>query len=226
VGRIAAEHPATVRVFQRLGLDFCCGGKLPLEDACRKKGLSLEQTLEALIQEAQRTPVAPPTEQSLTALIHHIVETHHAFTRQELARLSPLVDKVARVHGENHGYLVELARLFHALDEDLQPHLLKEEQILFPYVLTLEQPAQPDAPCFGSVENPIAMMTYEHEAAGDLLAKMRAATSDYALPEDACGSFRALYHGLEALEADLHQHIHLENNVLFPRAVEMEKAGR
>ena len=228
VAEIATRHPESVRVFQRLGIDFCCGGGLSLSEACAKKGLAVTATLEALDSEAQRglREAPPPVEGRLADLVTYLLDTHHVFTRQELERLAPLADKVARVHGERHSELVEVRALFVALSDDLVSHLAKEEQILFPYIKARELAQLEGGPepsrCFGDVDGPVAVMRMEHETAGDILRRLRTVTGGYAPPPDACGSYRALYHGLEALEADLHTHIHLENNVLFPRALALE----
>ncbi len=230
VGQIAVDHPGTVRVFQRLGVDFCCGGRARLDAACEKKGLSLEQTLTEL-QEAcnERQPLDDAiTSGTLEGLVTHIVQTHHVFTRDELLRIEPLLRKVIGVHGDRHRELTEIGRLFEAMAEELRMHLVKEERILFPYIVSLEQSQHGtthlESSCFGTVRNPVRMMMMEHDSAGEALARMRSLSNGYAPPADACGSFRALYHGLSELEVDLHRHIHLENNVLFPRAVALEEA--
>ncbi len=163
---------------------------------------------------------------TLAELIGHILDKHHTFTRHEMERLGALASKVYAAHGERHPELALVGSLFERLCQDLKPHMFKEEQVLFPYIIRLEQAlagkgAPPFAP-FGTVNNPVRMMMYEHDAAGDLLRELRAATADYAVPADACLSYRTLYGALEAFEKDLHQHIHLENNVLFPRAAELE----
>jgi len=154
------------------------------------------------------------------------LETHHVFTRAEIQRLTPLMNKVTMRHGEIHPELFELQRAFRELCEELESHLRKEEQILFPYIKHLEMSAKNNLsstrPPFGSVNNPIRMMMSEHDAVGGLLRKMRQITLDFSLPEGACMSYRALFFGLEEFEKDLHQHTHLENNVLFPQAIEIE----
>ncbi len=160
-------------------------------------------------------------------LIDYILKKHHTFTKDEIEHLTPLMAKVANRHGENHSELFELESVFNQLCDDLSQHLLKEEQILFPYIEELErsfsnQTSIPNS-CFGTVQNPIRMMMMEHDTAGELLRKMREISNDYALPEGACPSYTALYNRLEAFERDLHQHIHLENNLLFPRAIELEE---
>src|SRR6185369_10417122 len=163
---------------------------------------------------------------SLPELITHIVDTHHVFTKSEMDRLQLLADKVLAAHGGNHPELVHLDELLTRLCADLKPHMFKEEHVLFPYIFALaraadQQGAVPFAP-FGTVNNPIRMMMREHDTAGEILRELRVLTSDYKLPPDACISYQTLYQALENFEKDLHQHIHLENNILFPRAVETE----
>lgn len=225
VATIATEHPASVRVFQKLGIDFCCAGKLALSVACERKGLSPETVLTALMEADAdvRTDDRDWSGATLDALIQHLVERHHTFTRDEIERLSPLASKVARVHGDGHPFLNEVQSLFQVLADELRPHMMKEELILFPYIRRLESGGTAAEACFPTVQNPIRMMEMEHDAAGDILKGLRQLTGDYALPEQACGSWRALYAGLLDFEADLHQHIHLENNVLFPRAIALER---
>jgi regulator of cell morphogenesis and NO signaling len=160
-------------------------------------------------------------------LIEHIQNTHHKYVREGTARLKPLFDKVCSVHGQNHPELVSLRTTFAALAQELATHMMKEEMVLFPYIVRLEEavaekvPAVP--PPFGSVRNPVAMMMHEHDDAGNALREMRRASYGYAAPADACVSYQTLYKALADFETDLHQHIHLENNVLFPRSVEMER---
>jgi len=228
IGDIVLEHPATMRLFERHNIDYCCGGHRTLAEACAHAGRQVSDVLPAL--EGLKAPAAEPLDPkvlaagSMTALIAHIESTHHVFTREELNRVAPLMEKVARVHGANHPELARVASLFTALYDDLMPHLQKEEQILFPFIRGLESGAPACDSCFGSVRGPISVMQSEHEAAGDVLREIRELTKDYTLPDDACGSFRSLYMGLQNLEEDLHLHIYLESHILFPRAAEMETA--
>jgi len=164
----------------------------------------------------------------LGELVAHITRTHHKYTRDEIARLGPLFDKVVSVHGKNHPELDHVRTAFHGLVQELLVHMMKEEAILFPYIVRMEEaviqkePILP--PPFGSVQNPVAMMMHEHDSAGDALRAMRQLSAGYTAPGDACISYQTLYKALNDLEKDLHQHIHLENNILFPRAVDMEQA--
>jgi len=235
VGEIAAQSPAAIRVFERHHIDFCCGGNVPLRAASTARGLALEFLVQEIDAEiaggALSTEKAGPDWQSasLSDLIEHIVATHHAYMKAQLPRIAEMMDKVLARHSANHGGVLEpLAMTFFAMREELEAHLMKEEMILFPLIRRIEHARQsgavpPPSHC-GSVGNPIRVMVMEHDSAGDALAKIRELTGGLTPPADACNTFRALYFELEALEADLHQHIHLENNILFPRAVEMEAA--
>jgi regulator of cell morphogenesis and NO signaling len=159
-------------------------------------------------------------------LIGYILATHHVFTVEEIERLTPLMAKVVTRHGDGHPELFELQALFSELTDSLIPHMRKEEHVLFPFIVELERAEKAKLPApvphFGTVKNPIRMMMAEHDTDGERLKKMRDITGDYSLPEGACPSFTALYAGLEDLERDLHRHIHLENNVLFPAAAALE----
>ena len=230
VREVAIELPQSTRVFERLKIDYCCGGSRPLTEACASIGVEVGEVmgmLEAVSQAGARGDGAVDFQKlPLTELIAHILDTHHVFTKQEMTRLELLSKKVISAHGENHPELHEVGALFDSLCADLKPHMFKEEQILFPYILALasarlENRAAPFAP-FGTVKNPVRMMMMEHDTVGEILRDLRVKTSNYATPADGCISYRTLYEALEAFEKDLHQHIHLENNILFPRAVELE----
>ena len=225
---LAVEVPNATRVFEKLGIDYCCGGKRSLDEACASANLRVPEVLSALeaaAESANAAPVDLPSG-SLSELIDHVVRTHHKFTREEIVRLKALLEKVCSVHGKNHPELLSIRETFAGLAQELSLHLMKEENVLFPYILRMEEsilqnePVPP--PPFGNVQHPIRMMTQEHDSAGEALREMRAASQGYMLPEDACISYKTLYQALQGLESDLHQHIHLENNVLFPRAVDME----
>ncbi len=229
---LAVEVPGATRVFEKLGIDYCCGGGKSLQDACFGAGVSVEEVMAALENGRERYAGQGGDEwqwRSLTELIDHIVQKHHAYTKSEMERLDQLSAKVTSVHGKNHSELLKVRELVQALQKDLIPHMLKEEQVLFPYIAQLEnahrsgQPAP--TPFFGTVRNPIRMMIQEHDTAGDLLRDLRRESKSYEVPSDGCISYRTLYQALQELEADLHQHIHLENNILFPKAVALESAS-
>lgn len=231
VGQIAAEKPASVRVFEKLRIDYCCGGKLPLPVACERAGVSTADAIALLNESGRATTQKNWSEASASDLIAHITNTHHAFVRQEIPRIEALLGKVRNRHGAAHPEVAEIESLFLAAAQELQAHLMREEQILFPYIAKLEHAAlhgaEPPRGCFPSVEFPIARMLADHDDAGELFARMSALSNRYTPPEQACMSFQALYNGLQEFEQDLHQHIHLENNILFPRAIvlEREQAG-
>jgi regulator of cell morphogenesis and NO signaling len=230
VGQLAVEMPGAARVFETFGIDYCCGGNRTLFDACQTATLSVDEIIVSLARAAAMEQTNAPTrkwqEESLTALAAYIIDQHHFFTKRELKRLTELFDKVTARHGVNHPELSEAQRLFRQLKQELIPHMLKEEQVLFPYIAQMEeaviQQCEIPQPFFGAVGNPVRMMTTEHENAGELLRELRRVTNGYLAPADACASYQTLYQGLAAFEADLHEHIHLENNILFPRAIEME----
>ena len=229
VRQLAIEMPGATRVFEKLKIDYCCGGNQPLLEACANAGLTLQEVEQqlALSETAQTSPATGFSEMRLPDLVEHIVNKHHVFTRDELVRLEALALKVESVHGDNHPELRQVNVLFRRLGNDLKPHMFKEEQVLFPYIVQLErastQTLKAPRAQFGSVNNPVRMMMMEHDIAGELLRELRRTTNNYTVPADVCISYQTLYGALEAFEADLHQHIHLENNILFPGAVELEE---
>jgi regulator of cell morphogenesis and NO signaling len=230
VGELAAQYPDATREFEKLGIDYCCGGSRTLGEACADAKITVEQALARLQQGLSASSTQDQRNwqaASLADLIAHINGTHHVFVRSECPRIENLAAKVVSVHGKNHPELLEVQSIFSDLAGELSVHLIKEEQILCPYVLRLEEAAFAGAPAppamFGTVVNPVRMMMTEHDGAGDALRKLRAVTSDYEVPADACISYKTLYEALKGFEADLHQHIHLENNILFPRAVAQER---
>ncbi len=219
LGEIAAGNPGAVRVFEKHQLDYCCGGDRPIEQACREKGLSVKQLLREVEQAAATEPPQDWTGRSLAELIDHIVSTHHAYLKAELPALEARIAKVLEAHGAAHSSsLVPLGHTFADMKAELSAHMMKEEMILFPLIKQMEAGTH-----YGSVSAPIRVMEYEHDSAATALREMRRLTSDYSLPPDACHTYRALFGGLRALEIDLHLHIHLENNILFPRAAELEE---
>lgn len=226
VGELVVEHPHRSRIFEHLGIDYCCGGKLSLEDACQRKGLDLTSVIETLDQagldlggeESRRNP----SEMSLTELADHIEAVHHDYLRSELPRLDQLVNKVADAHGERDPRLVQLVGVFTAFREELMMHMRKEEQVLFPIIREFESGSALGASHCGSVANPIQQMEAEHDDAGNALEQMRALTDGYEVPEMACNTLRAMLDALAYLERDMHTHVHKENSILFPRAIRME----
>jgi regulator of cell morphogenesis and NO signaling len=228
VREIALKQPTSIRVFEEFGIDYCCGGRKPLADACTAHNLLLESVLAALETAAASSAPSPEdwSKASLASLSEHIVSVHHSYVKKELPRLALLAEKVVARHGDTRAELPAIRTTLKQLDDELLAHLAKEETILFPYITRLERAivdgtARPKN-CFGTVANPIAMMTKEHDAAGALMAEIRGLSHDFAPPEGACPTYHAFYDGLREFEQDLHQHIHLENNILFPRGIDME----
>jgi regulator of cell morphogenesis and NO signaling len=230
VREFAVQIPNAVRLFERLGIDYCCGGGKSLSEACVNAKLAVDEVLHDLADERPEKSSSDWTQASLSDLVDHIISRHHVYVKQELPRIAQLLEKVAGKHSEKYPELKELKTLFRAVNQELSSHLMKEETVLFPYVVELERMLQESQrlrpPMFGSVKNPIHMMELEHDSAGDVLKQMREVTGGFTPPENGCFSFQTLYQGLQEFEADLHQHIHLENNILFPRAIALEERGR
>ncbi|HUV12784.1 MAG TPA: DUF542 domain-containing protein [Acidobacteriota bacterium] len=229
VGEIARNLPSAARFFEKAGLDYCCGGNLSLEEACLEQGLdvttviaSLEtiQDLENLSGSGQNWNFEP-----LPNLVRHIVDKHHVVVRQEVPRMVMLIDKMCTAHGEKRPEFLEVQKLIAELKAELDAHLQKEEAVLFPYVQQLERSLEHSAPvpdsCFGTVRNPIAVMENEHENAGAMLATIRGHLTD----RTGCPTCLEFFQTFDNFEADLHEHIHLENNILFPRTIELEAAA-
>jgi len=228
VREIALEHPEFIRAFERFGIDYCCGGRRPLAEACEAANLRLDEVTAALDAVVKITaPVETDWSRlPMRLLIGHIVATHHAYVKAELPRLAVLAAKVVTRHGDTQPHVLALQYVLGQLGSELIHHLGKEEQVLFPYITALELAvgsggALPEA-CFGSVEQPIAMMTSEHDTAGELLREIERLSDGFTPPVGACPTYLAFYAGLKEFQQDLHQHIHLENNILFPRAIVME----
>lgn len=224
LGALVNSHPELTRELERRGLDYCCGGEQTLADACAIKGL--DSTITASELAAAATEGVPEAWTSMDApeLVDHLVSTHHRYLWQELPRLSALLTKIVSVHDERHPELHAILDCYEKVRADLEPHLTKEEQVLFPMIRELA--AAKSAPSFhcGSLRNPISVMLREHDAVGELLVKLRELTDGYRLPADGCASYEACFTGLAELEADTHLHIHKENNLLFPMVMAMENA--
>ncbi len=230
VREIALEMPVTTRVFEEFKIDYCCHGNTMFDDACRNVGASPDavmRKIDGILEVSNNKEFDWLADTTLTELVDYILDKHHVYTKEEIKQLTPLMAKVASRHSEHNPYLLELKNLFQDICDDLGPHMMKEEMVLFPYIEELESNLSKHipglSPPFGTVLNPVRMMKNEHEEVGELLSKMRAVSNDYTLPEGACPSFTALYHRFVEFERDLHQHIHLENNLLFPRAIELEQ---
>jgi regulator of cell morphogenesis and NO signaling len=230
VKEIAVADPGAKQILEESGVDYCCGGDKSLHEACMHADVSAEEILSRL---RKNTALAGPDDGNwisapLADLTLHIREQHHRYVREAIPRVEALLTKVKAKHGKNHPEIAGIEKLFVALGKEMIMHMQKEEQILFPYIDALERSISGNGtlepPFFQTVRNPIHAMMKDHDSAGELARQIRKASSQYTPPADGCASYQALYLDLHAFEADLHQHIHLENNILFPRAVEMESA--
>ena len=226
IGEIVATDSRAAAVFETFHIDFCCGGRRSLDEACRAAGAdraAVVRALEALSQSA--TEHEDVTRWSVGRLIDHIVSTHHAYVRDALPTIERRLAKLTSVHGERHPELAQIAKVWREVDAELSQHLVKEEQVLFPYVRSLSERSGAGSASspFGTVENPIRMMEREHRDAADALCIIRELTREYTAPADGCTTYRVCMAELADFERDLHRHVHLENNVLFPQAVELEQ---
>ncbi|WP_066834788.1 iron-sulfur cluster repair di-iron protein [Rufibacter ruber] len=229
VGELVAKDFRKAQVFKKYGIDFCCGGKKSVAQACEEKGVSQEQLERELGALPDTSAVAETDFASWdpSFLADYIVNIHHKYVREAIPALYEYTNKIARVHGSRHPELVQVANHFVNVANELESHMPKEERVLFPYIKQLNEAKQKGAKlapaAFGSIQNPINMMEMEHEAAGGELEAIRTLTNDFTLPEDACATYRVAFAKLQEFEKDLHRHIHLENNILFPKALELEK---
>ncbi|MBI4947117.1 MAG: iron-sulfur cluster repair di-iron protein [Bacteroidetes bacterium] len=228
LGQIAAKDLRKAQIFKKHGIDFCCGGKKTVKEACAEKGLDVT-LIEQELQQADKTSHTRPmpyNEWSLDFLADYVVNIHHSYVRKYLPELSGYAEKVAKVHGEHHPELLPIHQLVETINAELTAHMMKEERILFPYIKELvasKNNAASLPPSHGSVLGPINMMEMEHEMVGKNFEEIRTLSADYFLPQDACASYSLLYKMLQEFEEDLHMHIHLENNILFPKALILEK---
>jgi regulator of cell morphogenesis and NO signaling len=229
IGELALQVPNAISVLEKWQIDYCCRGGRSVVEACETAGVPVDKLLTAIYDARGTADASELQQKSLAEIQEYIINTHHVYTRQALETVRLLSEKVATRHGERHPEMIEVRSIVGQLCDDLLPHMLKEEQVLFPFIDQLETASlngdEAPVPFFGTVKNPIRMMMAEHDAAGDLLVLLRAVTFEYKLPDDACLSFRALYERLAELEEDLHRHIHLENNLLFPRAAALEETA-
>lgn len=229
LGEIVAKDMHKAQIFKKYGIDFCCGGKKTVKEACADKGLDytlIEKELQQATQVVAARPL-PYNDWSLDFLADYIVNTHHSYTKKVLPEIRGYAAKVARVHGDNHPELLEIYQLVEEVNEEMSTHMVKEEQVLFPYIKEIvaskNKTADSQYNALGSVRGPITMMEMEHEHTGNAMEQIRTLSNNYTLPEDACASYSLLFRMLEELEGDLHIHIHLENNILFPKALDLEK---
>lgn len=229
IGQLVTERPSRARVFERVGIDYCCGGGKTLDAACAAKGLQAGAVLQELREsDAARGP-EPVTDwqaKGAAALADHVEQTHHDFLKRELPRLTALTTKVAAVHGGGNASLVELRDVYAGFAGEMMEHMMKEEKVLFPWIRALasgQSPPAHSAVCSG-IKNPVRMMMAEHEDSGAALEKMRSLTNGFTPPPQACNTYRAMLAGLAELESDTHTHVHKENSILFPMALKLEEA--
>ena len=228
IGDFVAENFRTAEVFKKYNIDFCCKGGRTVEEACDKKKVSPEEIYKELEEVANRkSEDIDFNSWPLDLLADYVEKTHHRYVEEKSAMLIPYLNKLCKVHGERHPELFEINELFIGSAQDLAAHMKKEELILFPFIKQMveaKKNGEPlPAPRFGTVENPVAMMKHEHEAEGERFVKIAELTNNYEFPDDAWGTYQVTYRMLEDFQNDLHKHIHLENNILFPKAIAMEK---
>lgn len=228
VREIAQTQPSSIRVFEQFGIEYCCGGGERLIEACAAKDVDVDAVIAALeaVARSENAGVKDWTKESLANLTKHIVATHHAYCKDELPRLSGLAMKVVKVHGGTNPELALIRARLAELAEELTDHLAEEEVVVFPMIVKLEAEkvgadVEPEESPV-SVGNPLALLIQEHDHAGVLLAEIRSLSSDFTAPGYACTTYHAFFEGLKEFERDLHRHVHLENNILFPRAIELE----
>ncbi len=226
LAEIVTENIRSAIVFEEFGLDFCCKGKRPLSEACADKNVNVEDVINSLSGLNVTDPSLNINDWEPDFLIDYIMNNHHQYVRRMIPVISLHADKVASVHGKNHPEMIEIADLFLAVREELESHMMKEERILFPFIKQLHNAKKNNEqiapPPFGTIQNPIRMMEAEHTSAGDAMFRIKELSKNYSVPADACNTFKALYSELKEFEEDLHKHIHLENNLLFPKSIEIE----
>ncbi|MGV9004499.1 iron-sulfur cluster repair di-iron protein [Flavobacterium sp.] len=228
IGEFVAKDFRTAAVFSKYGIDFCCKGNRTIEEACEKKNLDFAQIEKEVTQllETKSEGAIDFKSWPTDLLIDYIEKTHHRFVEEKSPVLLPFLDKLCKVHGHNHPELFEINELFIGCANELAQHMKKEENVLFPFIKQMENALRTgqaiEQPHFGTVENPIAMMKHEHENEGDRFVKIAEITNNYTPPSDACNTYKVTFAMLQEFEQDLHKHIHLENNILFPKAIEMQ----
>ena len=229
VAQCVASNYQTATVFKEYKIDFCCGGKISIAEACKKANVDEEGILQRLNEVMQQKPSEEAVETyELDDLVDYIIETHHTYVRKRIPEIEPFLEKVVRVHGESHPELTKVLEGFYEVREELLTHMQKEENVLFPYIKEMvkakKNNTSSEPSCFGTIKNPIHMMEMEHESAGSTFKNIRKITNDFTPPEGACNTYRVTFSLLDEFENDLHRHIHLENNVLFPKAILLEES--
>ncbi len=222
IAEIVAEDISKASVFKKHDIDFCCGGGKKLSVVCESKGLNLNDLIDELLTEKPATDQKDFNSWTLSFLADYIVNVHHNYIKENIPIITEFAEKVAKVHGNANPEVIEIRDLFAAQSNELTHHMHKEEMVLFPAIKRIETEGAQDFP-FGSIDGPINMMMMEHESAGDILKRIKELSNNYTPPEHACNTYKALYHNLGQYMDDLLQHIHLENNILFPKAQAMLK---
>lgn len=227
LSEIVKENFRTAAVFEKYSLDFCCNGKRLLKDACNEKGINPHNVINEIekINTTSAKEEIKPDHWELDFLIDYIINNHHSYVNRMLPVINAHSQKIAMVHGSNHPETKRVAEIFASVNSEMKHHMMKEERILFPHIKLLVQNSkdvQADKPYFKTIRNSIAVMETEHQSAGDGMYEIRKLTNNFTPPEDACNTYRICYQELKEFEEDLHRHVHLENNILFPRAIEME----
>ena len=230
IGEMVADDYRKAEVFKKFGIDFCCGGKQSLDDTCSKKGINANEVWHALNELGEPNQPHPThdfNKWALDKLVDYILDTHHKYVKETIPQLDMYSAKVASVHGENHPEVIKIAKYYDSVANELRMHMYKEEAILFPYIVQMAEAnrtgAHFSAPGFGTISNPINMMEAEHEVVGETMRDIAELSNNYTPPAEACNTYRVLYAKLQEFENDLHQHIHLENNILFPAAIQLEQ---
>lgn len=229
IKEIVTQNYRAASVFEKYSLDFCCKGGVTISDACKEKHIDPASIITALhtLAEVPEESLHRFNQWSIPLLVSFIVENHHTYVKQTIPSMLAHTKKVAAVHGERHPEMIAVAENFAVVANEMMNHMHKEERMLFPYIMALYDALHDKAPVphspFGTVRNPIAMMEQEHDAVGSLMYEIRNVTHNYAIPADACTTYRVTLQELKEFEHDLHQHVHIENNILFPKAAEMEE---
>ncbi|MCK0156117.1 iron-sulfur cluster repair di-iron protein [Cellulophaga sp. F20128] len=228
VADLVTDNIKTADVFKKYGIDFCCGGGISVEKACAKEKIDFNTLAKELLAIDSKILITQNYKTwALDYLADYIVNTHHTYVTEAIPLLIQYSDRVAKVHGHHYTEVIAINKLVHTIAEELTAHMKKEELILFPFIkrMIAEQNGATyvSIPPFENVEDPIKMMEEEHEVAGDILKEISVLSNNHTPPEGACNTFKALYNKLQEFEDDLHQHVHLENNILFPKAIQLEK---
>ncbi|RPI73161.1 MAG: iron-sulfur cluster repair di-iron protein [Ignavibacteriales bacterium] len=227
LSEIVKENFRTAAIFEKYNLDFCCNGKRTLTNACSEKGINPDNIITEIneINSLTQSEIKPD-EWKLDFLIDYIINNHHCYVSRMLPVISAHTQKVAMVHGENHPETKKIAEIFSAVNSEMRHHMMKEERILFPHIKILEGTSidvPADKPYFGTIKKPIEMMEAEHQSAGNGMFDIKELTNNYTPPADACTTYKVTFQELKEFEEDLHRHVHLENNILFPKAVQLEE---